>query len=117
MKFDLNEINLFMFFEILVRVFGRTCSNTMENTRNVSQLTYEEETFLNGCRFWSVPNLFSEHHCKKGCITHTPCRAYHHNDDNGCALCVTEVKESNVYQPELTDIVIDLTKFERFFHR
>ena len=109
-----NGINLYLFFDTLARVFSSTCINDLENTRRLSQFTHEEEMFLLGCRFWSMPNLYTEQHCKKGCIAHWPCRAYYHHVDNGCALCVTEIEESNVDQPELSDIVIDLNEFDVF---
>ena len=110
-----NEINLYLFFDFLVRVFSSTCNNDLENTRRLSQLTHEEDMFLLGCRFWSMPNLYTEDCCRKGCIAHEPCRAYYFDDNNECALCVTEVPESNVdQQPAWSDVYIDLNKFEYF---
>ena len=111
----LNKINIYLYFDCLARVFASACNNITENVRQVTQITYEEEVYINGCESWALPNLCTEDRCKKGCIAHEPCRAYYYHGNSGCALCVTEIDESNVgQQPASSDIYIDDDKFEQF---
>ena len=111
----INQINLYLFCHVIVRICSSSCDNRAANVRQVSpRITATEQRYLDGCALWHMPSLYTRDLCEKGCIAHKPCRAYRFYDNITCDLCVTEMQESNVNQQVPSDFILDLNVFEQF---